>query len=979
MLHPRPYPPRLRTLFTLAAPVVAPVVAPVAALVVLVACLASAHLAIAQASAPKPHADADKAPAVLSLDLDRLIYNRNDARLSDKVWREKPQPGRRLVLIPFRVRPVTETTQLTQPPIKVRKARFVGFYIPQPDDRRGSRDEVDLLGLIDADAKAFGKLLLGEIKDDQPGDEGAASNEPSADPQAAEPEFKPVPEGAPRLARSLAFEPDGTVRWEMDRTFSSMQKQQAGSSNLYGYKLSPQELIAEQPDKPERITRGEGEDSRAYAQRRREQQLRDREAQQAFRELRSQVRDLPTEFREPTQPVVYAIFDAPTQDKIEFEGPSPLPWSLTTSDEERYQKLLQLNPTAVEDSQVLLSLVDQVKEEVLTARVVALGVARGGLAGKVKPDDAGFVLLEQLTKSSDPATHRLALYAIAQANPPSQATADLLQAAGQRKVGETRSAIQVAALGKLLEVYSVKPEDPGMLIAGVNQMLADPQGPGAARVIRRMIGVTANERGRGTEQPPDAILKQVRFDQVPAGQVDPVIALVVSEANTNALAAGWLGQNLLTPDSKLLDQTLAALAKHRPQPPQDEQQAQDPNAEPLTIPIASPEHGLVLALDSDSAARQKAAWAVLDRFHVSQPARQRDQAEAEDKPMTPTELLDLIVSKATDQEQTPATVIVFIEGQHDQSLQSEAPKRLVNLLAQRGVTLAVKKTIADRVLASEGAYTRVLRELEGPKCVQAVSAMYIAQSRAVPLAVGLIAADRSRMLDWLSGRIEKGELPNAPQWINELVSDESSAKQLVAQAASDDRSVSSGAAAALVMSMGGNAQEQAEFAQQLDAMQSPTAEEVQKAWAAYRTQILTRVFARAAGAYRLVVTVYDKPEDAQPVGGDVNAGDDDGAASKEPGKAGKRIEVGLVQLRAEGASVSLSVEEVGLSAVPYRLAIRIERLSALKSLESASLEKLPHDRFNKPLDMLPTEGGAWSGDLTLRDGRTISVGLEPVQ
>lgn len=146
-------------------------------------------------------------------------------------------------------------------------------------------------------------------------------------------------------------------------------------------------------------------------------------------------------------------------------------------------------------------------------------------------------------------------------------------------------------------------------------------------------------------------------------------------------------------------------------------------------------------------------------------------------------------------------------------------------------------------------------------------------------------------------------------------------------------------------------------------MASRSADEVQKAWAAYRPQILSRHFAKAAGTYRLVITLNPPQEDT--------------ADADE--KQGERIEVGLVQLQAVGTEIALSVEGVELSASPEALAIRIAKPASLKALESAALDAVPLDQMTQPLDLSPTDGGAWAGEADMRGGQRVRVALEPVE
>ena len=92
---------------------------------------------------------------------------------------------------------------------------------------------------------------------------------------------------------------------------------------------------------------------------------------------------------------------------------------------------------------------------------------------------------------------------------------------------------------------------------------------------------------------------------------------------------------------------------------------------------------------------------------------------------------------------------------------------------------------------------------------------------------------------------------------------------------------------------------------------------------------------------------------------------------------GKRIELGVVELTAEGLELSLSVEAVVLSPTPSRLGIRINEPKSLRSFDTAELSRIAPDHLGRPIDLLPQEGGAWVGSTSLPEGQTLTVRLEP--
>ena len=222
---------------------------------------------------PVPVEEQDKGeeaePMSIEIDLERLLFDSRGGNLQDPVWQLQAEPGKRILLLPFTVDNVNRVNKLSRFPITVRTGRFIGFMIPKPELTNQRSDGADLNRIIRAAPGELQQLLFEQAEDD-----GASEPETNSSPE--EDAREPTPDEAPRLARDIMLHPDGTVQWSMARSFHGGKAQGASESNPYGYKIDPQQLRDAQPPKPERITRNEGEDSRAFALRKREQQLADR-------------------------------------------------------------------------------------------------------------------------------------------------------------------------------------------------------------------------------------------------------------------------------------------------------------------------------------------------------------------------------------------------------------------------------------------------------------------------------------------------------------------------------------------------------------------------------------------------------------------------------------------------------------------------------------------------------------------------------
>lgn len=943
---------------------------------------------IATGPAAPGQANEDASPRpTLELDLGRLVYEKQGiSQIRDKVWSLQPQPGRRLVALPVYINPVIETTELSRSPLKVKAGRFIAFYIPQVNSRDATWSGIHMPKLMAAEAQAFGKMMLqradGIVTPNQP--VGQAS-QPLAEPKPVKGEnapLGPAPETAPRIARSIFLYPDGSIQWEAERSISGGLLNNASQANPYGFKLDPEQLNAKRPSKPQRITRQAGEDARTFAERRREAQKSDREKVDAFRTLRERVRDLPEVFREPAPPAIFLIFETTEGNGITIDGPAPLPWALSETDLQLYASLTQANPSDESSANLFESLFKKASNDAMAARTAAVGAYRSQLTRKVASGDPGYALMKTLATSNDTAARRVALLAIAQTHPPTLASVQLLQDANASLAGGVRREVQFASLDGALSLLSgADAQRVGVIVKQINDVIADPQGPDARRIVDAVLLAFSSDAGPArTRLSPEStavLISELSFSSLTNDEWPGVIDSVVARAHENDVAAGWVGMQLL----KSVDKERVRAALQRINAITDEPAGASEEGVPdihrtrqqaikKMLALRSAGHGLLPLLSSDDTSLRTLAWQAVGRFAIAKPLNGEPVAVEEQEGAT-VQLYEQVIRVALKQQKTPTTLIDFILNQTDPLLKQAGLEKMVGLLVNEDVGTEAKRAVAELVLTTEGAYNQAVFAMGLEQRVQAVAELYRARDLEPPLVIGLLRAEGMPLENWLGGQFAADTLPTTAQWVAEAGEGSAVEPKLLSVAADLDPIAAKAAGAALAQHAGGTTTEQLEFSILVDAIKPRTTENINEAWARFKEKIQSRVFKEANGAYQLVVTMY--PAGARVQQSADERGELDQPASEPP----TRIELGLVEFRSEKIDLSLSVEGVELSASPDRLAIRIDPLSSLRTFDATPLGPVPLEQVTSPMDLTPDESGGWAGESVLSDGRVLAVSLEP--
>lgn len=920
-------------------------------------------------------ADSDR-PA-LELAISRLLFDPTGGSAADPVWQVAPTTaGRQIKLIPLRVNPVTEVAKYSRTPISIRGAQFVGFIIPHANQVSGAVEQVDPVALADADVQAFEKILFSA------GSEASAEPTPPADASVGgesgidKSAWQEAPHGAPRLARKIELHPDGTVAWGLDRSFYAGELQTGGDSNLYPYKLDPEQLEAREPEKLPRVQRNGGESSRDYAARKKAQQEQERAERDAFRDLRDKVRDLPTDFREPAPPVIYAVLEMDGTDDLSLSGPAPLPWVLKQADQIAITSLASggLRPAADGAEQPTFDQLARIadRSNAYNHRALALALVRSNITGDVTEGGPGYKLFSKVLSSSDTQARRTAIYAVANATKPTRATVALLQQSADYAPQQERDMLKFAALRTLFRAEAGNPESAGFLISKVNEAIADPTGPDAAAVLRELFAAldesaapTARQPVAGEEQ---AMVGLISFSGLKKDEAPAMVAQVIQSAADNPVAAGIYDKKLLRGnDPELAGLGIALLSRANQEPAEQGGVAVSLDR---AVPIDSLDHGVVKALDSEDEQTRAQAWQALAHLRVVDAEGSGGAASIQ--------TFEALVAKAQKQEPTPKSLVYFILAQDDPTVAQVKARRLLDLLTGKQVDLEVAGVVTDKLLGSGDEYSQAIREVPLSMHSRMIGSMYKSRGEEPPLAVGLVADPQSRMMDWFVTRMGEGELPTAKQWAVEAGSDNRGGESALLKIATlGNAQAASAAAATLVINAGGNDEDQQRFAQSIGLMDKRTEEAVNKAWAELKTKLYARVLDKAAGTYQLVVTLTDPPPvgSTAPTEGEQVEGEQ--AADPEPKQ--NVIELGLVELLSKDGSVSLSVKAIALSMGQDRLSIRIESLSSLSSFGNADIGKVPANFMAGPLDLLPREDGSWSGENSFLDESRIKVELVPEQ
>lgn len=946
----------------------------------------------------------------LALDTNALLTDDRvfETSIDSHIWKIEALAGRRLIQIPIIVTPKSETTRLATPSLKLRGGRFIAWRIV-PDESADTPESSAAYGSNDPYANP---LSIGSLRDLHAGDlspldrPGQPTNTAERTDVAGPGES--LSEETPVLARDIEVSPQGVIRWKLERAIPGAEVKTGDTGYLL--KLRPDRLAELEPQRPERSTRQPGgerlsaEDAREAAARRRTEELEFREKLDAYRELRNQVRDLPDEFQTVMPSRVWAIYETPDRiDELSFTGDPPMPWRVDLTNLEALKQIASRtgvgNELTAADftniSQMTLMLEDG---HPLTQRAVADTLAASGMLGQAQQGDALYRLIDKLLRGGDPQAARTTTAGLAAAVPPTPATMSLLRGAfDQMDPGS-----KLLALGGLLTTEGSDPIGQRQMIETANQMIADPKGPGVVYVLQQLVQALADK--------PDAVTlvgAGIRFDALDESALDQAIIYIAEAAGDSALASEWMEHGLLgstnTPIVKRTVELLGTssagngvvteltramiLATFGPADA-DTMRLAKPRLHGIArIPIDSAGHSIYRVLNAGDPELRSLGWKAMKHFQVTAHLDGRYGASpTEPEAGDAQDRLTLILNAALQETVTPAGLVMFLVNQQDAQPATAALVRIV--VEGRGPAI----TQASRALVRSG------RPLAQP--IQALSSdqrgmfavrLYEAVTGSAPMVAGLMRVPdaQSPIVNWFTQQVATLGLPEPAQWAQAARGED----ELLSLAAGGDPELADAAVAALVASVGGDELAARDLARRMSNATDRSPTGMRQQWSAAKQELYAAKLKHAAGNYRLIVNLRGQASANLPGGYPGGYGEygefDEGGYGEYPATPAPSLDatanlpliasinVALIELKADGQSLSLASGTLTLAPSDARLAIAIQQPNELKDFGNEELNKLPLESIQGPIELLPQKGNVWRGAATLSDSRTLEVVFDP--
>ncbi len=896
---------------------------------------------------------------------------------SDNVWIVKAAPGMKLLQLPIIVEAGREETALGASTFRIKGGRFLAYKLADETEKAVAGSEAER------------QLEAG------------------------------LPPGTPRITRKMIITPKGRVKWSMDRTISSF----GGTlkpDQLYSLKIDYELLSKKQPPKPERVVPNAGESMRDYRARKAEADARNRAASNAYRDISKAVRELPDDFEMPIPARIWVLFEYNRQ-SIEITGPEPLPWELTQTQ----LKMLRDGMTAVQveaggtggaprlprsalESIALMTTMITEDKHPLTARAISFVLSESRLVPYAERGDSLYKLMEQVLKSSDPTARQVVIKELARTFPPTAASLSLSKLAMKDMDTQTQM-VWLKSLAKTDN--NSKSPSPTMgnaesgraqavqlqqMLNQVNELLASPTGPPPQEVVALLV-----EYVKGNPETLDMTVEKVRFEDIPEGRLDDAIVAVVNQASTEPVAAGWLDKKLIgSSDPKIIRRTLEVISKagsgatvaasgvrpaeflldltFGPSRTSSKNVAGATITEPIRL--SSTSHSLFRALQNGNPEIRALAWGVLPRFTLddkplgNNPSQQPGLPAAQtgmDQDSNPAQAL---LNAALAQNPTPLQAVEVLSRQHDTTAAASA----MVMMVIRGSTDASRQ--ATRVLLRSKNNWPVDKALmeQGYSDRQAFAARtYENLTGKAPLVAGLMRQklENNPLVEWFGKELANGSTPSTGEWASHAGGED----KLLDLVMSADAELSRGAMAALVAEAGGDDRIVQPLTQKLTQLPDTTLANLKTQWASARRDIYTMRLSRSDGPYMLVVRVANQTSNQPPVGPQgVPPGAPPMPMPPGPplgGKPGEEagsgiadattIELGLVQLQADGQSIKLANQALTLSVPSDKMAIRVDKPSELKNFNNPQIDKLSIDQVTTSVDLLPQQDGSWRGSFVL--------------
>jgi hypothetical protein len=212
---------------------------------------------------------------------------------------------------------------------------------------------------------------------------------------------------------------------------------------------------------------------------------------------------------------------------------------------------------------------------------------------------------------------------------------------------------------------------------------------------------------------------------------------------------------------------------------------------------------------------------------------------------------------------------------------------------------------------------------------------------------------------WLAREIGNGTLPAARAWAAPAGGED----KLLEMVTSSDADLAAGAVSALVWAAGGDDRLVQGLASKLRNLGDQSSANIKKEWTQAKRDIYALRLQRAAGSYRLSLRVGPAATKA--------------GTPPTPGVGVQELDLGQIQLQADGQTVKLANQSLTVSIPETHMAIRLEKPGELKNFPNDQLAALALEKVTQPVDLLPQTDGSWRGQFALADSRTADLWLQP--
>lgn len=888
--------------------------------------------------------DGSAAPAPTTFDVRAFLLAPDvfPQSITDPVWTLEQQTRRRLVQIPVELRATDEDMELSDSPIKLRGARFVGFRIPAPGETFGAEGQ----GVND----------------------GGQQNETHK---------------APRIARSVTLTPQGTLKWKLDRAIvgGTVRDPLGPSDNIFVLKLRPDVMREWQPGRMEVPQRQASEDPAAYRARLAMAQAESRAQSAAFGDLMRAVRESPDDFEEHAPPRVWAVYEMseaiPT---LDLTGPEPLPWSTTVdrlkalraaagatdSAEDAAGGTGYVPPTigtpaaggtggageldgALRQNAQQFARLAQSKGEI-ERRMAATWLVNSEATQHAAQGNPIFMLIESLVTGPDDAASRAAIAELIRTTP-SIATAKLLTRAEPRLNVEQR-------LSTLRQMVEATTDTAGgtmfaAKLEALKRQLHSPTGPEVATLLDLAMANLAAD-----EEQVAATAKALDLLSLPEDRRDAALAVLVPRAGENPLATRIVETQLLTADDPaIVLATLRGLVT-----PHDEMEGESSGDVPpettvaasRPLPLTDPDAPVLKLLTAEDQSLRDAAWAALSRFDLTPTGVDGTTVDG-----TPSRGGDaiydrLIAAGLATGRLDEAVSLVRQEGDEAQAVRS-----LVKLVLEGDARSAAAGV---EVLSGSGLpLEQPVSSLEKDEQRRFIGRVYDPATGQAPPVVALMEDEQAPpdMASWFAKALSETGAPSPRDWAA-AYGDE---VKLLTRAGSSDRAAANAAVAGLVASVGGDAEAAVSAARDIAKLTDRSQPAIQAEWQRIKRELVQKKLAALSGTFVLAAGILP-PADQAATG--------DASVPITP--------LAKVDLVVDGESVRMSGDDVTLEVQqdPLRLIVpdpsQVARLAGDK-LQGANLAGAT------AAELLPSGegGGVWSGDATLPDGRRLRLELRSVR